>query len=208
MKGGVEVNIGDRIKQRRKEIGLSADVVADALGVDRSTVYRYESQDIDKMPIHIIGPLAKILNVSPAYLLGWSEEPGADIVKGHIKRVPLLGEIAAGEPLLACEERQTYIEVEDSSKVDFCLRVKGDSMVDVRIYDGDLVFVHKQSDVDNGDIAVVLIDGEATLKRFYRDKDGIILKPENKKYQPRYFSASDCKDIRILGKAVFFQGKL
>jgi repressor LexA len=124
------------------------------------------------------------------------------------KQVPLLGEIAAGEPILACEDCKTYIEVDGSLQVDFCLRVNGDSMIDARICDGDLVFVRRQPVVENGEIAVVLLDNEATLKRFYRNDGGVILKPENAKYQPRFYTERDFKQVRVLGKAVMFQSLL
>ena len=81
-------------------------------------------------------------------------------------------------------------------------------MIDARIQDGDLVFVRQQPTVENGEIAVVMIDGEVTLKRFYRTPIGVILKPENSKYQPLYFSEADFKDVRVLGRAVMFQSLL
>lgn len=197
------LSVGERIRRRRVEIGLSVDEVASRLGKNRATIYRYESDEIENMPLTILEPLAKVLGVSPAYLMGWDKD-----VALNFKTVPLLGEIAAGEPIFAFETKGSYIEVNGDAPIDFCLRVKGDSMVDARIHDGDLVFVRKQSIVDNGEIAVVLIDGEATLKRFYRNGEGVILKPENARYQPQYYTSKDFRDIRILGKAVLFQSKL
>lgn len=193
--------VGERIKARRKELGLSADEVAKSLGKDRSTYYRYESNDVENLPINVLPPLAKILRVSPAYLLGWPEE-------APTKRIPVLGDIAAGDPMLAVEEFCDYIEMDSDVRVDFCLRVKGDSMTDARIQDGDIVFVRQQPTVENGEIAVVLIDDEATLKRFYKTDAGVILKPENSKYDPVFFTEEDFKDVRILGKAVMFQSLL
>jgi repressor LexA len=134
--------------------------------------------------------------------------PASDIVTYATKKVPLLGSIAAGEPILACEEHDAYVEIDRNMPVDFCLRVKGDSMIDARIHDGDLVFVKKQNYVDNGEIAVVMIDDEVTLKRFYQNNGGVILKPENSKYQPKYYPKDELSKIRILGKAVFFQSRL
>jgi len=131
-----------------------------------------------------------------------------DIIHFQTKKVPLLGEIAAGEPILATEDFKTYVEIDDALHVDFCLKVKGDSMIDARINDGDIVFIRKQPEVENGEIAAVLIDNEATLKRFYKNNGGVILKPENSKYQPKYYTEKDFKDIRILGKAVFFQSEV
>lgn len=197
------MTIGKRIKTRREQLGLSAEYVAKKLGKNKATVYRYESDEIENLPITVLEPLAKILRVSPAYLMGW--EP---IIQHKTKKVPLLGTIAAGEPVIAQEEHEVYMEISKNIEVDFCLRVKGDSMIDARILDGDLVFVRQQPVVENGEIAVILIDNEVTLKRFYKNDGGVILKPENSNYQPRYFTKKDFKDIRILGKAIFFQSKL
>src|SRR5690625_1365144 len=108
--------VGERIRARRKELGLSADQVAKSLGKDRATIYRYESDEIENLPINILPPLAEILGVSPAYLLGWPES-------APTKRIPILGDIAAGEPILAIEDHCDYIEMDDGVKVDFCLRV-------------------------------------------------------------------------------------
>lgn len=196
-------SVGERIKERRLELGLSVDEVAKQLGKNRATIYRYESDEIENLPLAILEPLAKVLGVSPAYLMGWERDTSL-----NFKKVPLLGEIAAGEPIYAIEQNGIYIEVNGDAPIDFCLRVKGDSMIDARIQDGDLVFVRRQNIVENGEIAVVLIDGEATLKRFYKNGDGIILKPDNAKYQPKFYTASDFKDVRILGKAILFQSKL
>lgn len=193
--------IGERIRDRRLELGLSADKVAKALGKDRSTYYRYESNDIENMPISVLVPLSRILKVSEAYLItGQHDVP--------TKRIPMLGRIAAGDPILAAEHCGEYVELFDDIQVDFCLRVEGDSMVDARIVDGDIVFVRRQPTVENGEIAVVLIDDEVTLKRFYKTEAGIILKPENSKYQPTFYTEADFKNVRVLGKAVMFQSRL
>lgn len=198
------MTVGERIRLRRKQLGLSVDDLAKSLGKNRATIYRYESDEIENLPLNVLDPLAKVLSVTPAYLMGWEDET----VTLKTKRVPLLGEIAAGEPILADESCRTYIEINGNEQVDFCLKVKGDSMIDARICDGDLVFVRKQPVVENGEIAVVLIDDEVTLKRFYRTDTGVILKPENSKYQPMYYTAKDFKQVRVLGKAVLFQSKL
>ena len=198
------LTIGERIRRRRKQLGLSVDDIAKKLGKDRATIYRYESSEIENLPLNVLEPLAKVLRVSPGYLMGWE-----NIIPYKTKKVPMLGEIPAGEPMMVAEECcEYYVEVDESISVDFCLRVKGDSMINARIQDGDLVFIRKQPIVENGEIAAILIDGEVTLKRFYKNGNGVILKPENSKYQPRYYTEKDFKDIRILGKAIFFQSKL
>lgn len=196
----MEQSVGARIRTRRRELGLSADRVADMLGKDRSTYYRYESDSIENMPVTVLTPLANILGVSEAYLLT-GEHPAA-------RRIPILGAIAAGEPIFAVENYDEFLEVHGALRVDFALRVKGDSMVGARIHDGDLVFVRRQPTVENGEIAVVLIDDEATLKRLYHTNGGVILKPENPKYEPMFYTHKDFKDVRVLGRAVLFQSKL
>lgn len=197
------MTVGKRIKLRRESLGLSVDDVAKKLGKNRATVYRYESDEIENLPTTILEPLAKILRVSPAYLMGWE-----NIIPYRTKKVPMLGRIAAGKPIMATEGCEYYVEINESLHVDFCLQIQGDSMIDARILDGDLVFVRQQPVVENGEIAVVSIDNEVTLKRFYKNDGGVILKPENSKYQPRYYTEKDFKDIRVLGKAIFFQSKL
>lgn len=198
------VKIGRLIKNRREALGLTQQELANLIDVSYSAVSRWEAGEVANMGRSKILALADTLRLSPVSIV--SGEPVAEVIK--TKRVPLLGTIAAGEPVLALEDCSSFVEINSDMLADFCLQVKGDSMIDARICDGDLVFVRSQPVVNNGDIAVVLIDNEATLKRFYKNNGGIILKPENNKYQPRYYSEADLKDIRILGKAVLFQSKL
>lgn len=193
--------IGERIKARRGELGLSGEYVAKQLGKDKSTYYRYERGEIESLPYTVLQPLARILGVSEAWLLTGQEDIS-------VKRIPLLGSVAAGNPVMVCENLGEYIVIDDSLQADFCLRVTGDSMKDARIHDGDIVFVRQTPVVENGDIAVVLIDDEVTLKRFYKTERGVILKPENSLYDPLFFTDDDFKQVRILGKAVAFQSRL
>ena len=122
-------------------------------------------------------------------------------------KVPLLGTIACGEPILAQENIDTYVNVPDDIKCDFTLRCKGDSMIGARIYDGDIVYIRQQPDVENGEIAAVLIDGietEATLKRVYKGDGQITLMAANEKYGPYVYVGDDINRVRIIGKAVAF----
>lgn len=120
------------------------------------------------------------------------------------RKVPLLGTIACGEPLLAEENLDGYVEMPENVHADFCLRCNGDSMVGARIKDGDVVFIRQQPEVENGEIAAVIIDDEATLKRVYLSADKIILQPENPRYEPFVFVGEELSQIRIIGKAVAF----
>lgn len=202
------MSLRTRLRERRQALGLTLQQVADAVGVSKSTVQKWESGEIEDMRLAKAAGLAKALKVSPLWIMGISESMTDPTPKAQTKRVPVLGCVAAGDPILASEEHCDYIEVGEGLRVDFCLRVRGDSMIDARICDGDLVFVRQQPTVENGEIAVVLIDDEVTLKRFYKTDKGVILKPENSKYEPLFYTEEDFKNIRILGKAVAFQSWL
>lgn len=125
-----------------------------------------------------------------------------------VQRVPLLGGIHAGEPSYAEEEFGGYVVLGSAVRCDFALRVVGDSMINARIYDGDIVFIRKQDTVENGEIAAVLIDDETTLKRVRFLAGGMTMFcPENPKYEPIVVGgAGETRSVRILGKAVAFQG--
>lgn len=210
------MTVGSRIREFRKRLGLSVDDVAEKLGKNRATIYRYESDDIENLPAPILEPLAKVLQTTPAELMGWQEEkrnasasgdlPGfPNIFPIRTKKVPLLGTIAAGVPIYADENFDGYRECTEDVDADFCLKIQGDSMTGARINDGDIVFIKKQPDVDNGEIAAVLIEDEATLKRVYKEKDSLILQAENPKYAPIVCTAESYVECRIMGKAVAFQ---
>ena len=126
------------------------------------------------------------------------------------KRFPMLGEIACGQPLFADENHETYIDASADIKADFCLTAKGDSMIGARIQDGDVVFIKSQPMVENGQIAAVIIDDEATLKRwyYYPDKAKLVLTPENPAYEPLVYVGEELNTVRCLGKAVCFMSKL
>ena len=206
---------GQRMKARRKELGLSAETVAEKLDISPATVYRYEKGDIDKIPGDILQPLASILHTTPAYLMGWEDAPAAGpaIPSGFIpvpemEKAPLVGAIACGQPILAEENVEEMVDAPAGRGVDFCLICKGDSMIDAGIHDGDIVYIRQQPDVENGEIAAVLVDdvGEsnATLKRVYLYENQIVLQAENPKYSPWVYTGEDMNKVRIIGKAVAF----
>lgn len=203
------MKIGERIKQRREELGLSADQVADRIGKNRATVYRYESNDIKNFPVEVLSPLADVLKTTPAFLMGWNDSPDGYfpdniIPVPEMAKIPLLGSIACGTPILAEEHIEEYVDVPKHVRADFALTCKGDSMINARIFDGDIVYVRQQATVDNGQIAAVLIDGEATLKRVQLYEDHISLEPENPQYRPLVYWGDDMNTVHILGKAVAF----
>lgn len=123
------------------------------------------------------------------------------------KKIPLLGEIACGEPIYAEQDLESYVEVGTDIHADFALRAKGDSMTGARINDGDLVFIRKQDIVNDGEIAAVIIDDEATLKRvyFHKDINAVELRAENPTYKSLIYAGPELEQIHILGKAIAFQ---
>ena len=204
---------GQRMKKRRKEIDLSAERVAEILGVSPATIYRYENGDIEKVPGERLVPIAKALQTTPAYLMGWEdsadfsgkEHPTNIIPMPEMKKLPLIGAIACGQPILAEEHIEDYVDVPKHIDADFALTCKGDSMINARIFDGDIVYIRQQETVENGEIAAVMVgEGEATLKRFRKFDDHITLEPENPMHRPMAFWNEEMNNVRILGKAVAF----
>lgn len=204
---------GQRMKQQRKKIGLSAERVADALGLSPATIYRYEKGDIEKVPGDILGPLADVLQTTPAALMGWEEfqpaMPDNVMPMPQMRQIPLVGTIACGQPITAVEAVEDIIEIPEHIHADFALRCKGDSMINARIYDGDIVYIRQQPKVENGEIAAVLIEdgaeyGEATLKRVYLSPGQLVLQAENPQFAPLVFVGDDMNHVRIMGKSIAF----
>lgn len=200
------------MKDRRKAIGISAERLAEMLGVSPATIYRYENGDIEKVPGDRLGPIANALQTTPAYLMGWEAEsttlskqlPTNIIPMPEMRKIPLVGTIACGEPILAQENIEDYVSIPKDLAGDFALTCKGNSMINARIFDGDIVYIRQQDTVENGEIAAVLIDNEATLKRVKLLPDRIILEPENPLYDPMVYRGEEMNTVRILGKAVAF----
>lgn len=213
------MTIGERIKFLRSKNDMTLEDVGNIVGVGKSTVRKWESGEIANMRRDKIAKLAAALHTTPAYLMGWGEEtspaessnvlqfPNIEALP-KMKQIPLLGVIACGEPILAEENFDGMVQVPAGIDADYALRCKGDSMINARIMDGDLVFVRQQPDVENGEIAAVLIDDEATLKRVYKHPDNIVLQPENPKYSPFVYTGTQLQDVRIIGKAVYFMSKV
>ncbi|MBR3974372.1 MAG: repressor LexA [Clostridia bacterium] len=143
----------------------------------------------DDMPVDILSPELYADNIIPL---------------PQTKKIPLLGSIACGEPILAEENIEDFVKLDKDIPADFALRCKGDSMITARIFDGDIVYIRQQPDVENGEIAAVLIDNEATLKKVYKFPNKIVLSPCNPVYDDLIYMEEQCNNIRILGKAVAF----
>lgn len=209
--------ISKRLLQLIEDNDISYGELSKKTNIPKSALQRYATGETEKIPITRIEVIAKALNTTAQFIMGWDENesynndifsiPGINPIPKTYKR-PRLGAIACGEPILAEENIEAYDDIPDSIKCDFTLICKGDSMVNARINDGDIVYIKQQSQVDNGEIAAVLIDNEATLKRVYIYEDKVVLQPENTKYPPFVYTKEDMNNIRILGKAVGFTSLL
>lgn len=212
------MDIGKLINKKRTELHLTLEEVGNAVGVSKSTVKKWEDGFISNMKRDKISELAKVLNLNPVSLITGEETIENDnifkqfdnIRPIHLKKFPMLGEIACGEPIWADEDKESYIMADMDIQADFCLTAKGDSMVNARINNGDIVFIKQMPVVQNGDIAAVIIDNEATLKRvyYYPEKNKLVLNPENPAFEPLVYVDDELNTIRILGKAVYFMSAL
>lgn len=204
-------DLSQKIRDLRAKHNLTLEQVAQQVGVGRSTVRKWETGMIANMRRDKIERLARALHTTPGYLMGWEEEePAVQRLPSNIipfpetRQIPLIGAIACGAPILADEHIEDYIKIPAHIPGDFALTCKGDSMSGARIFDGDIVYIRQQDTVDNGQIAAVLIDGEATLKRVKIYDDHIVLEPENPHFRPLTYWAEEMNSVRILGRAVAF----
>ena len=276
------MKVGDLIRAKRQDLGMSVDELAARLGKNRATVYRYEKGDIENMPVNVLEPLAEVLQTTPAYLMGWTpddydwerdldhrldsvygprweavlkscggdyskawqawqeidreqadeackmrqadaldKKKNAPVVDDHEgadwkKRVgatpcsmaqvaPLLGTVRAGLPMYAEENIEGYIPIRQTDgAVYFWLNIRGDSMNAAGMDDGDQILVREQPEVENGEIAVVLVNGdEATVKTFRREGELVILTPRslNPAHQPQIYDPRKVP-VRVLGKVI------
>lgn len=201
--------LGDRLRQLREERSLAQADLGKLLSVSGAAYGAYERGERDPST-ETLGLLADFYDCSVDYILGLTNvrKKSIRIDDKNAVPVPVIGVIRAGTPVLAAENIEGYVLVTPEEAQDgedyFYLRVSGDSMANAGIHDGYLVYVRRQPDVDNRDIAVVIVDGEnATLKRIIKTPDGVILQPEsnNPKHVPVFFK-SMTDDFKIIGKVL------
>lgn len=204
------VTLYDRIKSRRTELGLTVEELAHKMGYkDKSSISKIENGKAD-IPQSKIAAFADALQTTPAYLMGWEEQPEPKkptIPPGFepmpkMKKIPLIGAIACGEPITAEQNIEKMVDVPENIRCDFSLTCHGDSMVDAGIHDKDVVYIRIQPEVENGEIAAVRIDGEATLKRVYYNPGTLTLMPANPAYAPMIYTGPKLEEVHIEGKAV------
>lgn len=206
------MTLGDRIRSRREELRMSQEELATRLGYkSRSTIAKIESGENDLTQSKIVA-FAEALSTTARWLLDYDDSdttlpPGTH--RPQFKKVPMLGYAAAGQPLEDLNQDTPYYDIENKYDVDFCITVRGDSMIDANINDGDIVFIKSMPEVPNGKIACVEIDNEKVcLKRFYKSGKTVSLASANSKYAPMFFTEDTCESIKVLGLAVLRQSEI
>lgn len=226
------MTLGEIIKNYRNDAKVSQDIIAEKTGLSKSYISILErnyNPSTHEPPIPSIKTIQVVskaigktfddvfsdLDEDTKVLLSDSLpdttfSSNSNIFKIETRKIPLLGRIACGEPITANEEFEFYVEVGTEIKADFCLKASGDSMTGARIFDGDIVFIRKQDIVADGEIAAVIIDDEATLKRVYYDRDNNIISlfAENPNYKTLRYSGEELDHVRIIGKAIAFQSDI
>lgn len=203
------MTIYERIEQLRKAQKISQGKLEKELGFSNGSVSKWKNSTPTPERLQKI---ADYFNVTVDYLMTGENKTESPILSNifpiELKRFPMIGKIACGKPKYANEDRESYIMAGTNINADFCLRASGDSMINARILDGDIVFIRKQDMVENGEIAAVVVNGdEATLKRvfYYQEQALLILRAENPVYEEMRFAGEALNQVHILGKAVAFQ---
>lgn len=187
----------NRLRQALEFRNMSQSELSRLSGIGKSAISQYLSGEYEAKQENIY-LMSKPLNVNPAWLMGFD----VPMVGDEINRgIPIVGTIAAGTPILAEENIEDYFVIDNQVNADFGLKVKGDSMINANIFDGDIVFIRQQPTLENGEIGAILLDDEATLKRFSKKENSVILQAENPSMTdwPRIYTDGN---IRILGKLV------
>lgn len=209
------MTFGQKLRAARKAKKLTQKGLASMINAAHNSISNWEN-DQNRPDPDTIQNLCWALDVTPNYFfLPDAEEKKMEGLPPncfpiHTKQIPLLGTIACGSPILAAENIHDTVSIPEEIGADFALQCKGDSMLGARvqIHDGDLVYIRQQEDVDNGTIAAVLINEEATLKRVYKQPDKVILQPENPDFEPMVYIGQELENIRILGKAIAFVSRI
>lgn len=202
---------GDKIRIAREAKGLTQEELGTVCGVSKQTIYKYEQGIITNIPSDKVELICNELDISPVYLMGWEAGESAPLpdnltpIRFHQK--PLVGSIACGTPILAEENITDYVDVPEHVHCDFALKCQGNSMIDLGVEDGDIVYIRSQPEVQNGQVAAVIVDGmesEATLKKFFKYENHIMLIPANSEEQPFAFYGEDMARVHVQGLAVGF----
>lgn len=198
----------EQLKKAMQIRNISQGELCKRTGIPKSAMSQYMSGKFKPKQTRTF-LIAEALRVNESWLMGFEQEPMEKkplpknlIPLKKIRFVPILGQIACGEPILAEQNVESTIMLPEDVKADFALRCKGDSMIDANIQDGDIVFMKIMPEVENGEIAAVVVGDEATLKKVYHQNNTLTLMPANSSYEPLVYSKEELNDIRICGKAV------
>lgn len=201
-------DVGNYIKSLRQSKGMTQEELGNIIGVKKAAVQKWESGLVQNLKRETIKKLADFFEVNPSTFIDVADSSDISNIAGIFPvkkiRIPVLGEIACGVPIFADQQYEQYVDVNEDYNADFCLKAKGDSMINANISSGDIVLISEMPMVNNGEIAAVIIDDEATLKRvyYYREKNKLILQAENPAVEPLVYVDEELDTIRILGKAV------
>lgn len=209
----IKENISNNLSYYMEQNNVNNKELASILNVSESTVGKWILKKSTPR-MGVIEKIANYFNIEKSDLIedrskntNLSQIPGIKMIKKFVN-VPILGEIACGEPIFCQENYDGFFQIdEDLDKPDFCLRARGDSMIEVGIEDGDLIFMKQTPVIANGKIAAILIDDTVTLKRFYKHEHEIILQPENKSYSPIILRENDGQNIKIIGEMIGMYSK-
>lgn len=189
------MNMGDIIKKKRVEIGLTQEELAEKLGLQKSAIAKYENGRVENIKRSVLKKMSELFDCSPSYLMGLTDPT----------RIPVYGRVNAGIPAEAIENIIDWEDIPSNWDGEYAaLKVKGDSM-SPRIQEGDVLICQLTSDADSGDIVVALINGQdATVKKLIKKADGIVLQPLNPAYEPLFFSLEEqsTTPVVIWGKVV------
>lgn len=220
------MDVKDIIRNRRIEMGLTMKELAKMVGVSEGTVSRWESGQIENMRRNKVAQLSRVLGIPSEVIMGWENDTDrfasfADwfnsvhqkLSEATTTTYPLLGEVACGEPIITNNE---YEVLSSGARIeaDAVVIARGDSMIGARIYDGDVVFLRYQEEIENGEIAVVVVisedtyDAEVCLKRYYKYSNFIVLRSENPEYKDMEFHEEEMNRVHLIGKAIVVQSNL
>lgn len=198
------MSAADRLKKLFESRGLSYAQLEEVTGIPKSVLQRYASGETKKIPIDAIEVIASKLNASPAYLTGWDDDQKVTFLsKDYIRQIPVYESASAGFGVVAnptvLEYIPIYIKCQDEADNTLCITVSGDSMYP-KIENGDIIQVRKQTSVDSGSIAVVLLNGEeALVKRVVYDDEYIELQSINPEYAPKIFKGAEVQRVQVVG---------
>lgn len=206
-------SFAQRLNEAMEAKGIKAVELSEMTGISAPLISRYRNGKHEAKQTGVFH-LAKALGVPPAWLMGLDVPVENEYSFGNVvpvpdmNKIPLVGQIARGTPILAEQNIEREVDIPSGIRADFALTCKGDSMIEARIADGDIVYIRQKPEVENGQIAAVLVGEEATLKRVFVHEDVLQLVPCNSKYQPTVYIRKQLRDVRILGLAVGFTSSL